>query len=125
PPTENARKQLMPSGLSWPFSGSVSDTLSCGTPLSVASSPACAFHTPRAPSVRAKIPATAPIAEYTSSWLLRSGLGYLRRGKNSAEFALRVPIVSLFGSVNSWVAVATLVQFFGESTSSIARRRSQ
>ena len=58
--TGNARRQLMPSGFSSPFSVSVSGTLNSGTPTRVASSPAGAFQTPRCASVRAKIPATAP-----------------------------------------------------------------
>ena len=54
------RRQLTPSGLSAPFSASVSGTLSAEHADKVASSPAGAFHTPRLASVRAMTPATAP-----------------------------------------------------------------
>ena len=88
------RRQLTPSGLSSPISGSVSVTESPETPARVAASPAGAFHTPRWASVRAKTPATAPQGTNSSIWLSRSGFGCMRRGKNTAAFLLRVPIAS-------------------------------
>ena len=91
PAPANARRLLIPKGLSCPISPSVSGTESSGTPLSVASSPAGAFHTPRVASVRASTPATAPEAANVSIWLSRSGLVCLSRGKYTAALALSVP----------------------------------
>src|SRR5712671_5808654 len=54
------RRQLTPSGLIAPFSGSLRLTSSPSAPVSVASMPAADFHTPRDASVRAITPATAP-----------------------------------------------------------------
>ena len=47
PITGKVRRQLMPSGLSWPLSLSFRRSDSSLTPLSVASRPAGDFHTPR------------------------------------------------------------------------------
>ena len=52
PNTGKVRRQLMPSGLSAPFSASVSSAVRLA-PRSAASVPAGAFHTPRVASVRA------------------------------------------------------------------------
>ena len=52
---------LIPSGLSSPFSASVSGTVSDCAPATLAWTPAAAFHTPRAASVAAISPATAPL----------------------------------------------------------------
>ena len=58
----------MPSGFNCPFSASVKRTLSAGTPLSEASRPAGAFHTPRWVSVRENTPATTPHGAKLSIW---------------------------------------------------------
>ncbi len=71
----------MPTGLISPFSSSVRTTLRPTTPLSPASVPAGAFHTPRLASVRAYTPATAPLATKVSVAPPRSGSGRLMRGK--------------------------------------------
>ncbi len=75
------RRQLMPSGFSSPFSSSVSGTLSCGTPTSVASRPAGAFQTPRLVSVRAMMPATAPHGTKLVHLVISQRIGCIRRGK--------------------------------------------
>ncbi len=115
-----ARRQLIPSGFSSPFSASVRGTLSSGTPIRVASKPAGAFHTPRCVSVRAKIPATAPQGTNSSIWLSRNGLGCLSRGKKRAAFLLFVPMLP-----TPLFALSLLLHPFGGSTRSIARRSSQ
>ena len=58
PYTGSVRRQLTALGLSAPFCASLMGTLNSSAPLSTASVPAGAFHTPRAPSVRAMTPAT-------------------------------------------------------------------
>ncbi len=80
----NDRRQLTPSGLSWPFSLSVSATVRPATPVRVASSPAGAFQTPRCASVRANTPATAPHGANVASRFSRSGSAARMRGKYSA-----------------------------------------
>src|SRR3954447_5591275 len=60
PITGRVRTALMPSGLSEPLSPSVTGTARA-TPLTTASMPAGAFHTPRVASVRAITPATTPL----------------------------------------------------------------
>ena len=71
----------MPSGLSAPFSASVSGIARPLAPATPASMPAGAFHTPRAPSVRAMIPATAPEGTNSPIAPSRSGSGRRIRGK--------------------------------------------
>jgi hypothetical protein len=60
PITGNVRRQFTPSWLSRPFSRSLIGTVKLVTPLSDASVPAGAFHTPRETSVRAQSPASIP-----------------------------------------------------------------
>jgi hypothetical protein len=55
------RNTLIPNGFSSPVSWSVNGTVNVRTPASMASVPAGAFQTPRSLSVRAVIPATAPL----------------------------------------------------------------
>ena len=72
----------MPIGFSAPFSASVSVTVEpARRRRAPASMPAGAFHTPRAPSVRAMIPATAPQGTNSPIAPSRSGSGARIRGK--------------------------------------------
>src|SRR4051812_35230238 len=79
PAAGEGRRALTPSGLTIPFSPSVSFEVSSITPPSDASSPAGAFHTPREASVRAITPATeaaggkAAGAPVSGSVILRYG----------------------------------------------------
>ena len=125
PGAGNERRQLMPSGLSSPFSSSVSGTVKPTTLLSVAASPAGAFQTPRCASVWANIPARAPQAAKSSTRLLCSGFASRSRGKKIAALRLFVPTLSLLGSVNFVFALSFEIQSFGASIRSIARRASQ
>src|SRR4051794_17329910 len=60
PAVGKLRKALTPIGLRTPWSTSLSSAVSPETPFRVASTPAGAFHTPRAASIRAYRPATYP-----------------------------------------------------------------
>ena len=115
------RRQLTPSGFSAPFSASVSGTESWGTPRRVASRPAGAVQTPRAVSVRAITPASAPQGAKVSIWPSRSVFACRRRGKYSAALALVVPTPAAMPAT----ACSRDVQLEGGSTSSMARRASQ
>ena len=73
------------------MSASMRATDGSGTPLSVASSPAGAFHTPRCASVRAITPATAPLGAKVSTWFSFSGWARAAAGRTGAALALLVP----------------------------------
>ena len=115
PTTGLVIRQLMPSGLSCPFSASVSGTLRSAAPEIVAAKPAGAFHTPRSVSVRAMTPATAPLAANTASRFSRSGSRSTSRGKNNAAFLLIVPTAA-----RPAIACAGVVQVLGASMISSA-----
>ena len=80
PNTAKLRRQLTPCWLSRPHCRSVSPTVSPAVPLSDASVPAGAFHTPRVVSVRASTPATIPLGANDSIWPPSNGSEASRRG---------------------------------------------
>src|SRR6266852_5617746 len=114
------RKQLIPSGLSTPFSGSVSLYSNFCTLVSVASVPAGAFHTPRVPSIREYSPAIVPLGGVARSRNPFRGSGMSILGKYRAAFFDR-RVAFPFRYV---IIVSTLSRFpaWGTSNRKNARR---
>ena len=121
PKTGSVRRQLMPSGLSRPFSASVVFSCRPATPSSPASVPAGAFQTPRCASVRAITPAIMPLAGNVSIWPSSIGSACLIRGKNTAPLRAASPF--RFMPATPVCALLTEFQPIFESTINIARRR--
>src|SRR5512143_2705441 len=92
PYTGSVRRQLIASGLSWPFSASLIVIARPVAPLSDASLPAGAFHTPRVASVRANTPATKPHGGKSASAPCCNGSGARTHGKKIAEFGASEPV---------------------------------
>ena len=93
PGTGKARRQLMPSGFSMPFSASFRLTCKPWTPLIVASRPAGAFHTPRL-GIGARHDAGDDAAGHEGVRAARraSGRFVCTRGKYSAALRASVPV---------------------------------
>src|SRR5439155_7246337 len=87
------------------------------TPCNPASVPAGAFQTPRAASVRANVPATAPQGANACRLLSCSGSGISSRGKYTAAWD-RVAVMPSDDTLGTGDAVHVA----GASTSNIARR---
>jgi len=85
-----------PTDFSSPFSLSVSGTVSPDVPLSEASIPAGAFHTPRCVSVLAMTPATIRKARMCPLPVQVRGRNSFTRGKYSAAFRAPPPFNALF-----------------------------
>ena len=117
--TGKLRRQLTPSGLSWPLSLSTRFSDRLVMPVSDASVPAGAFQTPREASVAAMTPAMVPQGGTVISSPFCDGSAIWTFGKYTAAFAAVVPVTG--GSVIPATALATLVQAAGALTSRIAR----
>jgi hypothetical protein len=124
--TGKLRRQLTPSGLSWPlslsarFSGRPPATPTrLVTPTSDAAVPAGAFQTPREASVLAMTPAMVPQGGTVISSPFCDGSAIWTPGKYTAAFAAGVPVSG--GAFIPATALATVVQPAGGSTSRIAR----
>ncbi|CAM5615253.1 hypothetical protein RLIN73S_03768 [Rhodanobacter lindaniclasticus] len=128
PTSGKLRRQFTPSGLSMPFSASLSGTAKPCTPFSAASMPAGAFHTPRWVSVRAITPATMPQGTKVSSWPWRFGSDSITRGKYSAALRAATPLrpSAVSAALLALVMLPALDQVApGGSTMSNARRSTQ
>ncbi len=98
-------------------------TWSPATPVSAASVPAGAFHTPRCASVRAMTPAIMPLAGNVSICPSSMASACLTRGKKTAAFRAASPV--RFIPATPVCALLTEFQPALESTMRNARRLTQ